>query len=290
MSELRHGERAQTAAALALANGGCAPRRIAEAFERAPAGALGLLEDEQGLLAAAALRRAAQQLDAWEREGISVLSPADPRYPDNLRAVHDRPPVLFVAGKLTAADEHGVAVIGSRAASASGLRRASEVARALIRSAFTVVSGLAAGIDTAAHTAALEGGGRTLAVIATGLGRCYPPSNSSLQEQIARRGAVISLRRPHEPPTRETFHARNALMSGISLASVIIEAGPRSGCRVQARAALAHGRPVLIHRSQLVQQWAQNLAAKPGVRPFSDPDEAAQIVAKLAREKTLTAT
>lgn len=257
------------------------------ATEESPAGALELLEREHGLLAGSTLAPMLARLTDWEQQGIRVLTAADREYPDNLRAVYDRPPVLFVAGRLLARDWRAVAVIGARTASPTGLRSAGEVARALGDHGFAVISGLAAGIDTAAHTAALDAGARTIAAVAHGLRRCYPPGNAPLQARIASLGAVVSLRWPDAPPTREAFHARNALMSGLSLASVIIEAGPRSGCRVQARAALAHGRPVLINRSLLAQDWGQGLASRPGVWPFSDPREVPEIVCALACEKQL---
>ena len=163
------------------------------------------------------------------------------------RTVHDRPPLLFVAGRLTTADERSVAVIGARRASDEGRAVAAEFAAELTAAGWVVVSGLAAGIDTAAHRAALEHGGRTLAVIGTGLQHSYPPENAELQRTIAQRGAVISQFWPDSPPTRQSFPMRNAVMSGISRGSVLIEASERSGARVQARLALAHGRPVFLH-------------------------------------------
>lgn len=223
---------------------------------------------------------AAADIERWHEEGIAVLTVRDPDYPDNLREVHDRPPVLFVAGRLRDADALSVAVIGSRRASSDGRLAAGRFARDLVASGVVVVSGLAAGIDTAAHEAALAAGGRTVAVIGTGLRHSYPPQNAALQARLAREHAVVSQFWPDAPPRRDAFPARNATMSGLSRASVIIEAGERSGARVQARRALAHGRPVFLYAPVTVQAWARELAARPNVRVVSD---AAEVVAVLRR-------
>jgi DNA processing protein len=219
------------------------------------------------------LDTATADLARWEREGIRMLTVLDPEYPDNLRAVHDRPPLIFVAGEVQPSDERAVAVIGSRKASPRGLGTAQDIARHLTQRRYTVVSGLAAGIDTAAHTAALADGGRTVAVIGTGLHHCYPPDNAALQHRIARDCAVVSRFWPHQGPTRRTFPARNAVMSGLAKATVVVEAGPTSGARGQARMALAHGRPVFLHSTLLTQDWARELATKPGTREFTKPHE-----------------
>ena len=219
------------------------------------------------------LELAAADLARWAGEGIEVLTVLDREYPDNLRAVHDRPPMIFVAGKLTQQDDRSVAVIGARRASAAGLAAASMIAEHLVSNGYTVVSGLAAGIDAAAHTAALTAKGRTVAVIGTGLQRCYPPQNRALQQQIARDGAVISQFWPDAEPSQHSFPARNAVMSGISRATVIVEASVKSGARAQARMALNHGRPVFVRETLLEQAWARELAARPGTSVFSAPDE-----------------
>jgi DNA processing protein len=246
------------------------------------ASALALLEQRHGLLASLELSETAAEVDRWSQAGMRPLTLLDPDYPANLRAVHDRPPLVFVAGRLLQSDQRAVAVIGSRAASGQALGAARSLAQALAAAGLTVVSGLAAGIDTAAHSAALEACGRTIAVVGTGLGRCYPPQNRVLQAVIASRGAVISRFWPGDPPSRSSFALRNALMSGLSLANVIVEAAERSGCRTQARAALAHGRPVFIHRRVLEQRWARELAARPGVRVYGEPAEVIAAVERLS--------
>jgi DNA processing protein len=194
-----------------------------------------------------------------------------------------------VAGALTAGDRRAVAVIGARRASRSGLQAAGTVARHLVDRGYTVVSGLAAGIDTAAHTAALELGGRTVAVIGTGLGHCFPQENAALQRRIASEGAVVSQFWPNTAPSRRTFPMRNAVMSGTALGSVIVEASERSGARVQARLALAHGRPVFLMESVLAQQWARALASRPGVHVVRSPVDITDTIERLTADGALVA-
>jgi DNA processing protein len=241
-----------------------------------------ILEDEQGLLAPQLLAAAKAEIEAWHAAGITLFTVLDPGYPPNLRAVHDRPPLVFVAGRLEPKDIRSVAVIGTRRPSSTGLESAGAVAEELVDAGFTVVSGLAAGIDTAAHAAALSHGGRTVAVIGTGLNRAYPPQNASLQTRIAAEGAVISQFWPDAPPSRASFPKRNALMSGTALATVVIEAGQTSGARTQARLALAHGRPVLLMQSLLQQPWASELATRPGTWVIRAPTEIAPLVERLS--------
>lgn len=202
----------------------------------------------------------------WLARDIRLVTVLDEGYPANLRQVDDRPPLLFVAGALERADDRSIAIIGARRASAEGLRLAARFAGEFVCDDFTVVSGLAAGIDRAAHEAALAQGGRTVAVIGTGLlHQSYPPQNAELQRQIAARCAVVSQFWPDSPPTQKSFPMRNAVMSGLSRGSVVIEASERSGARVQARLALAHGRPVFLVERLLGQEWARELARREGV-------------------------
>jgi DNA processing protein len=212
------------------------------------------------------LDTARADVGGWRARGIRLTTVLDEGYPANLRQVDDRPPLLFIAGDLERADNRSIAIIGARRASAEGLRLAARFAGELVCNEFTVISGLAAGIDRAAHEAALAHGGRTVAVIGTGLlHRGYPPENAELQRQIAARCAVVSQFWPDSPPTQKTFPMRNAVMSGLSRGSVVIEASERSGARVQARLALAHRRPVFLLARLLGQEWARELARREGV-------------------------
>jgi DNA protecting protein DprA len=158
--------------------------------------------------------------------------------PPTLRLIYNLPPFLFIRGAITDADLRSVAVVGIRTASADGISRAGQLARLLAGEDVTVVSGLARGIDTAAHTAALEAGGRTIAVIGTGINRYYPAENRALADQITKRGAVASQFWPDSPPTTYTFPRRNITMSGIAQGTVVIEASSTSGAKMQARLAL----------------------------------------------------
>ncbi len=223
------------------------------------------LEQQLGLLAYEALAAATEELNAWKQQGIRTVTLRDKDYPANLAVIASRPPLLFIKGELTSDDSRSVAVIGSRQPSAPGRAEASRVASLLSEQHFTVVSGLAAGIDSEAHRATLARGGRTLAVIGTGLDHAYPLENRALQDQIAVEGAVVSQFWPDTEPEQRTFRARNAVMAGLTLASVIVEASLRSGTRIQARHALEQGRKVVLMRPVMVNEWAHELAARSGV-------------------------
>jgi DNA processing protein len=236
-----------------------------------------------------ALNAAGAELAAWRGDGIDVVSVLDLSYPVNLRGVHDRPPLLFVAGELLPADSRAIAVVGSRAPTADGIAEARHLAGDLADAGYTVFSGLAAGIDTAAHTATLAGGGRTVAVVGTGLRHCYPAQNLELAQRIARECALVSQFWPDSRPTRRSFPMRNAVMSGMTLGTVIVEAYHTSGTRVQARLALAQGRPVFIHRSLLSQLWARELATRPGAYPITNADDVLAVVERLTADEELVA-
>lgn len=242
-----------------------------------PGGQVSLLpEDPVPLIAAAEA-----EIAGWQARGFQLLTVLDTGYPENLREVHDRPPLIFVAGCLMPADARCVAVVGSRRASDAGLATAAGIATHLTANRYVVGSGLAAGIDTAAHTAALGAGGRTVAVIGTGLGRCYPPENAALQRRIADTCAVVSRFWPDTGPTRRSFPIRNVLMSGLALATVVVEASATSGARVQAQRALAHGRPVFLLAPLLDQSWARELAGRPGVHVVSEPEQITMTIERL---------
>jgi len=213
------------------------------------------------------------QIHRWEAEGITVLTILDAAYPPNLRMVYDRPPALFVRGALRITDERSVAVVGTRSASPDGIALAQTLARSLAAADYTVVSGLAAGIDTAGHTATVEAGGRTIAVIGTGHHVTFPKENARLQERLAHESAVISQFWPDQGPRKWTFPARNAVMSGFARATAVVEASYTSGARMQARLALEHGRPVFLLRSLMSHPWAQKMAQRPAVHVVDTADE-----------------
>ena len=236
------------------------------------------------------LDQASADLDRWDAAGMRLVTVLEPAYPENLRAVHDRPPMVFVAGRLTPADARAVAVVGARKATHAGTEQAHAIAEHLVDSGYAVVSGLAAGIDTAAHTGALDRGGRTVAVIGTGLARSYPPQNEALQRRVASECAVVSQFWPDSPPTRRSFPMRNAVMSGITLATVVVEASDTSGARMQARLARAQGRPVFLLASLVErQQWAREYAERPGSHVVRSPDEITTVVERLTSPGSLVA-
>ncbi|MHB1430536.1 MAG: DNA-processing protein DprA [Streptosporangiaceae bacterium] len=242
-----------------------------EILRQVSAGQMSLFGDEAD---ADALAEAAEaEIAGWEREGMRFLTILDPDYPAQLLAVHQRPPILMIRGRLDVADSRSVAIVGTRQASEQGLRQADELARGLADAEVPVVSGLAAGIDTAALRGALGAGGRAVAVIGTGLRRSYPKENADLQERIACEGLLISQFLPDAPPTKSSFPMRNAVMSGYSAATVVVEAPYRSGARMQARLALEHGRHVFLLESLLVNDWARTYAQRPNttvVRSVAD--------------------
>lgn len=218
------------------------------------------------------LASAAKDVRSWQSRGYRLISILDEDYPTRLRGIHQAPPVIFTLGSVVA-DDPAVSVVGSRAASASALAMAARLASELTARDMTVAAGLARGIDTAAHRAALDAGGRTVAMIGTGISRTYPAENSDLQQEIASRGLVLSQFWPDAPPQKHTFLMRNATMSGYGLATVIVEAGEHSGARVQARMAVEHGRQVILTDQVVRNQWAQKLLGRPGVHVASSVDD-----------------
>lgn len=180
---------------------------------------------------------------AWEG-GITIIPFADGRYPARLRMIADPPPFLYVKGEIVADDDKAVAIVGSRSASDYGRRMARDLARGLASLGFTVVSGLARGIDGSAHESALQAGGRTLAVLGSGVERAYPPEHEMLYRRISASGAVISELPIGTRPAAFNFPARNRLISGLSLGVVVVEATEKSGSLITAALALEQGREV----------------------------------------------
>ena len=228
------------------------------------------------------LPAAASSIASWEREGLSVVSLLDDDYPAQLLTVHQRPPLLMYRGTLDIRDASGVAIVGTRHPSSEGVRQARNLGEGLADRGVAVISGLAAGIDTAALEGSLAGEGRTVAVIGTGLRRTYPKENAALQERIGRVGAVISQFLPDAPPTKFSFPMRNAVMSGYAAATVVVEAAWKSGARMQARLALEHGRPVFLLQSLLEHDWALEYAQRPGVTVVSGVDDVFSRLEQLA--------
>jgi len=176
--------------------------------------------------------------------GITLVRYTDANYPARLRTIADPPPLLYVKGALTAADDKAVAIVGSRSASDYGRRVARDLARGLASFGFTVVSGMARGIDGMAHETALNCHGRTIAVLGSGVERAYPPEHERLYQRIAEQGAVISELPMGTKPLAFNFPARNRLISGVSLGVVVVEATEKSGSLITASLAVDQGREV----------------------------------------------
>ena len=205
-----------------------------------------LTPDAVARLRAVSLEAVEGELASLADEGLEVLTWDDEAYPANLRSLHDAPPVLFMRGALGPEDEQAVAIGGTRQPPARGAALAEGLARELARRRLTVVSGLALGIDAAAHQGALlAAGGRTLAVPGSGLRAIHPRENQPLAEAIVERGALLSELHPAAPPRGPVLMARDRITSGLSRAVVVVEAAERSGSLDTADKARRQGRLLL---------------------------------------------
>ena len=186
------------------------------------------------------------ELELYRRLGIRPVFLTDPEYPPLLKEIHDPPGVLFVKGKLRPEDAISLAVVGTRHATPYGERQTRRLVGEFVRAQFSIISGLARGIDAFSHRAALDAGGRTAAVLGHGLAvDIYPPENRGLAERIVREGgALVSEFSPHTTPSPGTFPQRNRIISGMSLGTVVVEAGARSGASITAKSAAEQGREV----------------------------------------------
>ena len=199
----------------------------------------GLLEDARRLLDRARVARSSA-----ESTGAGVVAWNDPRFPSALLAITDAPPALWYRGALEVLNAPAVAIIGSRAASPAALETAAQLGSDLAASGITVVSGLARGVDSAAHRGALRSG-RTIAVLGSGIDRIYPREHATLADAIARDGLIVSEYPPGTAPLAFHFPMRNRLISGLSRAVVVVEANEKSGSLITAACALEQGREVM---------------------------------------------
>jgi DNA processing protein len=184
------------------------------------------------------------QLASLARAGAGVLPLSDARYPPLLRAIHDPPPLLYVRGDPALLCRPQLAVVGSRRASPAGLRAAAAIAAEAVAAGLVITSGLARGIDGAAHQGALDCGGESIAVVATGIDRVYPAQHRRLADELARAGCLVSEFPPGVPPLQSNFPRRNRIISGLSLGVLVVEAALPSGSLITARTALEQGREV----------------------------------------------
>jgi len=187
---------------------------------------------------------AAAEIERCRQHGIAILTPLAPQYPRILREIHDPPPVIFARGALAPRDALSIAIVGSRHATQYGLAQAERLAASLARAGLTIVSGLARGIDAAAHRGALAAGGRTIAVLGSGLANIYPPEHAPLADEVARSGCLLSESPPRMQPISGAFPQRNRIISGISLGVIVVEASAQSGALITARHAMEQGREI----------------------------------------------
>jgi DNA processing protein len=227
-----------------------------------------------------------RELEECQKQGVSLLTLNDAGYPPALKTIFDPPVLLYVRGTLKPDDALALAIVGSRNASTYGNVQAARFARDFVMRGVCVVSGLARGIDTAAHKAALEARGRTIAVVGSGLLDIYPPENERLVRQIAEQGAVISEFPLHTPGVARNFPRRNRVISGLSLGVLVAEAGLRSGSLITARTAGEQGREVFAIPGKVDSEHSRGCHAliKEGVHLVEEP---ADVYAHIAAFKNL---
>jgi DNA processing protein len=185
-----------------------------------------------------------RELHSCRENGVSVVLESEDSYPKSLATIPDPPGVLFVRGGLKESDGIAVAIVGSRHATHYGIAQAERLAAGLARCGYTIISGLARGIDAAAHRGALKASGRTLAILGSGVLNIYPPEHEDLAAEVAKSGALISENPPHSPPLSGAFPQRNRIITGLSLGVIVVEASERSGALISARHAMEQGRDV----------------------------------------------
>jgi DNA processing protein len=242
---------------------------------------------------------ATQTIDFCHDKGVRMLmagapttdmAPGNDEYPALLGQIDDPPPVLFVRGTLLPADALAVAIVGSRHATAYGARVAWQLANGLARAGYTVVSGLARGIDAAAHRGALDAGGRTIAVLGTGVHHIYPPEHAELALEVIDAGAVVSEAPPLAAASRGAFPRRNRIISGLSLGTVVVQASDRSGALITARLAGEQGREVFAVPGPVDCRMSRGChrLIRDGARLVESVDDILDELGPLFRETTTT--
>lgn len=234
--------------------------------------------DRRSLESLVGYRRAADpegDYAALRSEGIDVVTLRHESYPDLLREVPGPPPVIFLRGTITMEDRRAVAIVGTRRLSSYGREMARVLARDLAQAGVTIVSGLARGVDGIAHAAALDAGGRTIAVLGNGVRGVYPPEHRELAARIAAQGAVLSDFHPDAPPDGPNFPARNRLISGLALGVIVVEAPMRSGALITVDFAADQGRDVFAVPGSVLSPASAgcNRILRDGARPVRSADD-----------------
>lgn len=212
-------------------------------------------------------------VESADRVGASILVPADTDFPAALRVIPDPPPVLFVLGDRALLERPAVAIVGSRDHTAYGGEVCRLIAREAVWAGAVVVSGMARGLDAAAHTAALDAGGGTIGVLGNGLGVVYPSANRALYERVAARGLLLSEFPPGERPHAGSFPRRNRLISGLARVTVVVEAAVGSGALITAGTALEQGREVMAVPGPITSAVSAgtNRLIRDGAAPYLEP-------------------
>ena len=217
----------------------------------------------------------------WQRaesQGVRILTSEDDDYPPRLREIEQPPPVLFIRGDWRKEDELAVAVVGTRRMTAYGRQITEQLAGHLAANGITVISGLARGVDEVAHVAALAAGGRTAAVLGSGVDRIYPPENRALAAKIIASGALLTDYPLGTPPESSNFPPRNRIISGLSMATIVVEAGETSGALITAEFAAEQGRDVFAVPGSILapQSKGTNKLIQSGALPLLSPDDVLQ--------------
>ena len=231
------------------------------------------------------LAEAEQLLQQCMEAGIDILWAEHVRYPRLLKEIPDPPLVLFMRGELQPQDELAVAIVGTRHASTYGLKMAERLAAGLARAGVTIISGLARGIDAAAHRGALAAGGRTIAVLGNGVERIYPPEHTALAEEILEQGAILSEAPPKSPPHGGMFPQRNRIISGMAVGVIIVEAGETSGALITARHATEQNREVFAvpGRADTPNARGCNKLLRDGAKWVESPEDVLEELGPLVR-------
>lgn len=226
--------------------------------------------------------RSGVDLDAvWDKiasQGVSVLTSEDDRYPKRLKEIEQPPPVLFIRGEWLPEDDFAVAIVGTRRITPYGRQVTEQLSAFLAAAGVTIISGLARGVDEVAHSAALGAGGRTAAVLGSGVDRVYPPENRALAERIISRGALLSDYPLGTAPESSNFPPRNRIISGLSVATVVVEAGETSGALITAEFAAEQGREILAVPGSILapQSRGTNRLIQNGALPLLSPEDVLQ--------------
>ncbi len=219
--------------------------------------------------------KAEKEVREARKRGFDIVTLADRGYPANLKEIHSAPPVLYVFGKIVEEDRLSIAIVGSRYCNKYGTDMAKSFSSGLAKRGVCVVSGMARGIDSAAHKAAIDAGGRTIAVLGSGLDVIYPPENHKLYENIAQNGAVVSAFPLGTEPDKNNFPERNSVISGLSLGTMVVQAAKKSGALITASLALEQNREVFAAPGRIGENISTgtNFLIKQGAKLVENVDD-----------------